>query len=189
MPTLLIILIAYLLGSIPFSYIVTRIITRVDIRLLGNGNAGAKNTTESVGFWAGILVALLDIGKGAVAVLLAQRFSDSEIVAYLAGGAVVLGHDFPIYLKFKGGQGMATMTGTFLVFMPLVVLISASVFLATLLITRKWDLCCAVGFVLLFGLMLYTRQSLGLVFYTLIMLPTLAMTKLIQNRQARTGQA
>lgn len=189
MLALLIILLAYLLGSVPFSYIVARFVTRIDIRLLGDGNAGAKNTTESVGFWAGILVALLDIGKGALAVLLAQRFSDSEIVAFLAGGAVVFGHDFPIFLKFKGGQGMAAMAGTFLVFMPLLVLISAAVFLATLLITRKWDVSCAVGFVLLFGLMLYTRQSIGLVFYTLIMLPTLAMTKLIQNRQARTGQA
>jgi glycerol-3-phosphate acyltransferase PlsY len=189
MPALLIILLAYLLGSVPFSYIVARIVTRIDIRLLGDGNAGAKNTSETVGFWAGVLVALLDIGKGALAVLLAQRFSGSEIIAFLAGGAVVLGHDFPIYLKFKGGQGMATMTGTFIVFMPLVVLVSASVFLVTLLITRKWDLSCVVGFVFLFGLMLFTRQSLGLVFYTLIMLPTLAMTKLIQNRQARTGQA
>ncbi len=189
MPTTLIILLAYLLGSIPFSYILTRIIARLDIRLLGDGNAGALNTSISVGYWAGIIVALLDIGKGALAVLIAQHFSDSEIVAFLAGGAVVLGHDFPIFLKFKGGQGMAAMAGTFLVFMPVIVLVSAAVFLATLLITRKWDLSCAVGFVLLFGLMLYTRQSIGLVFYTLIMLPTLAMTKAIQNRQARTGQA
>lgn len=189
MSPLLILLVAYLLGSVPFSYIVTRFVTRLDIRLLGDGNAGAKNTTESIGFWAGLLVALLDIGKGGLAVLLAERFSESEIVAFLAGGAAVLGHDFPIYLKFKGGQGMATMVGTFLVFMPLVVLVAAAVFLITLLVTRKWDLSCAVGFVLLLGLMLLTRQSLGLVFYSLIMLPTLAMTKFIQNRQARTGQA
>lgn len=189
MSPLLIILAAYLLGSVPFSYILTRIIARLDIRLLGDGNAGAKNTTESVGFWAGLLVALLDMGKGGLAVLLAQRFSESDIVAFMAGAAAVFGHDFPIYLRFKGGQGMATMTGTFLVFMPMVVVIAAAVFLMTLLLTRKWDLSCTVGFVLLFGLMLFTRQSLGLIFYSLIMLPTLAMTKLIQNRQARTGQA
>ncbi len=187
MSILLIVLVAYLLGSIPFSFIMTRIVSKTDIRRLGNGNAGAKNTTESVGFFAGVLVALLDIGKGVLAVMLAQRFSDSEVLALLAGAAAVIGHDFPIYLKFKGGQGMATMTGTFLVFMPELILISAVVMLVTLAITRNWDVSCAVGFVLLVALMLFSRQSLGLMVYTFIMLPTLAVTKLLQGKQARTG--
>jgi glycerol-3-phosphate acyltransferase PlsY len=188
MPALLIILVAYLLGSVPFSYIITHIIAHVDIRAIGNGNAGAKNTTESVGLWAGISVAMLDIGKGALAVLMARQFSESEIVPYLAGVAAVLGHDFPIYLRFKGGQGMAALAGTFVVFMPQLVLISAAAMLITLVITRSWDVSCGVGFVLLFTLMLITRQSLGMIVYSLVMLPTLAVTKLMQKRQARTGQ-
>ncbi len=188
MLVLMIVLVAYLLGSIPFSYIVTRLVLRSDIRRLGNGNAGARNTAVSAGRLPGVLVALLDIGKGALAVLLAQQLSDSEIVSLLAGAAAVIGHDFPIYLKFKGGQGMAALAGTFLVFMPSLILISAIVFFATLAITRNWDVSCAVGLLLLVGLMFLTRQSLGLLVYTFIMLPSLAMTKLIQKKQARTGQ-
>jgi len=182
----MIILLAYLLGSIPFSYIITRIIVSLDIRRLGNGNAGGKNTMESVGILPGLLAALLDISKGALAVLLAQRFSDSELVIYLAGAAAVLGHDFPIYLGFRGGQGMAALTGTFLIFMPFLVAIAALACFITLWITKKWDTSCLVGFILLVILMLMTRQSLGLLLYTLIMLPTLAATKLLQKRQART---
>jgi glycerol-3-phosphate acyltransferase PlsY len=188
MLALLVVLVAYLIGSIPFSYIITRIVSKTDIRTLGDGNAGAKNTTESVGLYAGALVALLDIGKGALAVLLAQSVSDSEVLALLAGGAAVIGHDFPIFLKFKGGQGMATMAGTFIVFMPQLVLISAVVTLVTLAITHNWNTSCAVGFLLLVGLMLFTRQSLGILVYTLIMLPTLALTKLLQKSQARTRE-
>lgn len=188
MLVLLIVLMAYLLGSIPFSYIVTRLVSRGDIRRLGDGNVGARNTSISVGYWAGVSVALLDIGKGALAVLLAQQLSDSEVVSLLAGAAAVVGHDFPIYLRFKGGQGMAALAGTFLVFMPSLILISAVVFFATLAITRNWDVSCVVGFVLLVSLMFLTRQSLGVLVYTFIMLPSLALTKLIQNRQARTRQ-
>jgi glycerol-3-phosphate acyltransferase PlsY len=185
----MIILLAYLLGSIPFSYILTRIVVKLDIRRLGDGNAGGKNTMESVGFLPGFLVAFLDISKGALAVLLAQRFSDSELVIYLASAAAVLGHDFPIYLRFRGGQGLAALSGTFLIFMPQLVAIAALAFLITLWITRKWDTSCAVGIVLLVVLMLVTRQSIGLMLYTLIMLPTLAATKLLQKRQARAGHA
>ena len=81
---------------------------------------------------------------------------------------------------------MAALTGTFLVFMPQLVAISALALLITLAITRKWDPSCAVGFVLLVILMLATKQPIGLLLYTLIMLPTLAVTKLLQKRQART---
>jgi glycerol-3-phosphate acyltransferase PlsY len=186
MSSWMIILVAYLMGSIPFSYIFTQHLKRKDIRRIGDGNAGGKNTLESVGPLPGVLVALLDIGKGSLAVLLAQRFSESEIVIFLAGAAAVLGHDFPIYLGFRGGQGMAALTGTFLMFMPQLVGIAALALLVTLLITRKWDTSCAVGFVLLVVLMLMTKQPIGLLLYTLIMLPTLAATKLIQKRQART---
>ncbi len=182
----MIILLAYLLGSISFSYIMTRISVSLDIRRLGNGNAGGKNTLESVGILPGLLVAILDISKGALAVLMAQYFSDSELVTYLAGAAAVLGHDFPIYLRFRGGQGMAALTGTFLIFMPHLVAIAAVACFITLWITRKWDTSCAVGFVLLVVLILLTRQSVGLLLYTLFMLPTLAATKFLQKRQART---
>jgi glycerol-3-phosphate acyltransferase PlsY len=182
----MIILLAYLMGAIPFSYIITHIIESLDIRRLGNGNAGGKNTLESVGILPGLLVVFLDISKGALAVMLAQRFSDAELVIYLAGAAAVLGHDFPIYLGFRGGQGMAALTGTFLVFMPHLVAISALACFITLWITKKWDTSCAVGFVLLAIIMLMTRQSLGLRLYSQIILPMLGVMKLLQKRQART---
>ena len=188
MTVMAIVLAAYFLGSIPFAYIVTHIVSRTDIRRLGDGNAGGKNTVESVGFLPGALVGLLDIGKGVLAVMLAQRFSDSEVVALIAGAAAVIGHDFPIFLKFKGGQGMAAMVGTFVAFMPQLVLLSAVVTFVTLAVTRNWNVSCAVGFVLLVVLMVVTRQSIRLLTYTIIMLPSLAMTKILQRRHARVGQ-
>jgi len=188
MTVMAIVLAAYLLGSIPFAYIVTRIVSETDIRRLGDGNPGGKNTIESVGFLPGVIATSLDIGKGVLAVMLAQRVSNSEVVALIAGAAAVIGHDFPIYMRFKGGQGMAVMVGTFLAFMPQLVLLSAVVTFVTLAVTRNWNVSCAVGFVLLFVLMVVTHQSIRLLTYTIIMLPSLAMTKLVQTRQARPRQ-
>jgi glycerol-3-phosphate acyltransferase PlsY len=104
---------AYLLGSVPSAYIVARFVAGVDIRQVGDGNMGAKNTFETVGKLAGVAVGVADVGKGALAVAIARHFSLSEEVALLSGACAVLGHDFPLFLGFRGGQGMAAMVGIF----------------------------------------------------------------------------
>lgn len=106
---------AYLLGSIPFGILISRIFGGKDIRSSGSGNIGAANVTRVAGPGPGILTLLLDTAKGYVAVWLASRYShDSAMWMMIAGLAVLLGHCFPIWLNFKGGKGVATALGVFL---------------------------------------------------------------------------
>ena len=182
---LLVLLCAYLLGSIPSAYIVAYLITGEDIRNLGNGNAGAKNTFESVGKLAGFAVFLLDIAKGAVAITLARSFTDMEDVILIAGACAVLGHDFPVLLRFKGGQGMATTVGVFSALFPLETALGFVIFVLLLAITRHWDYSCLVGFVLLIAMMWITGQSLKRVIYAIIILPIIGLNKLVQVWQAQ----
>src|SRR6267142_2490517 len=113
--TLLIPVVAYLLGSIPFGLILARLFGRGDVRKGGSGNIGATNVSRVAGPLAGILTLLLDGAKGAVEVLIAGRYSnDSATWMVIAGLAALLGHCFPVWLKFKGGKGVATAAGVYL---------------------------------------------------------------------------
>jgi len=175
---------AYLLGSVPSAYIVARFVAGVDIRQVGDGNMGAKNTFESVGKLAGVVVGVADVGKGALAVAMARYFSVSEEVVLLAGACAVLGHDFPLFLGFRGGQGMAAMVGIFCVLYPQQMLLALCALAIALVITRNWDLSCAAGFVSLVILMWLAGQSLRRLLYVVLLLPTLGLRKLMQAWQA-----
>jgi glycerol-3-phosphate acyltransferase PlsY len=121
---------AYLLGSIPFGLLLSRIFGGGDVRTSGSGNIGATNVARVAGPLPGILTLLLDAGKGAAAVWLAARFSNESatwmIIAVLAA---LLGHCFPIWLRFRGGKGVATAAGAFLVLCPPALLGSLILFL------------------------------------------------------------
>jgi acyl phosphate:glycerol-3-phosphate acyltransferase len=106
---------AYLLGSIPFGVLLARLFGGADVRKSGSGNIGAANVTRVVGPLAGILTLVLDAAKGAAGVWLAGRFTDESAAwMMLAALAALLGHCFPVWLKFKGGKGVATALGVFL---------------------------------------------------------------------------
>lgn len=106
---------AYLLGSVPWGLLVTRVFGRADIRKAGSGNIGAANVARVAGPAAGVLTLALDTAKGAAAVWLAGRFSNDSAAWMMLGGlAVLIGHCFPIWLRFKGGKGVATALGVFL---------------------------------------------------------------------------
>ena len=107
---------AYLLGSIPFGLILTKAFGRGDVRKVGSGNIGATNVARAAGLAAGVLTLVLDVAKGAGAVLLAERLSnDSATWMMIAGLAALIGHCFSVWLRFKGGKGVATAAGVFLV--------------------------------------------------------------------------
>jgi len=121
---------AYLLGSIPFGLLLSRLFGGGDVRTSGSGNIGATNVARVAGPLAGILTLLLDAGKGAAAVWLAARFSnESATWMMIAVLAVLLGHCFPIWLRFRGGKGVATAAGAFLVLCPPALLGSLILFL------------------------------------------------------------
>ena len=111
-------LVAYLLGSIPVAYLVGRVYG-VDIRKLGDTNVGAGNTLRQVGKLAAAIVAFADIGKGVAAVLLARALGGGDAGAMLAGALAVVGHNWPVFLGFRGGRGAATGMGVFFAFFPL----------------------------------------------------------------------
>ncbi|MDI6624976.1 MAG: glycerol-3-phosphate 1-O-acyltransferase PlsY [Brevundimonas sp.] len=104
----------YLLGSIPFGVILTRVVTGEDVRAIGSGNIGATNVLRTGRKDLAIATLILDAGKGAVALLIARELFDSEVAGAIAGGAAFLGHLFPVWLGFKGGKGVATFFGLLL---------------------------------------------------------------------------
>jgi acyl phosphate:glycerol-3-phosphate acyltransferase len=107
--------IGYLLGSIPFGYLLVRATGGGDIRFQGSGNIGATNVARASGWTIGVLTLLLDAAKGSLAVWLADHFSRGNIrIAMYAGLAAILGHVFPVWLRFDGGKGVATSLGVFL---------------------------------------------------------------------------
>src|SRR5580693_5231738 len=114
-PWLLSIPLAYLLGSIPFGYLLVKIFRNEDIRTTGSGNIGATNVARSGAKGLGVATLLLDLGKGFAAVLLAKHIAPGVFdIAVAAAVAVVVGHCFPVWLGFKGGKGAATALGVFL---------------------------------------------------------------------------
>jgi len=140
------ILLSYLLGSLPVGVLLAKLRGR-DPRTIGSGNIGATNVMRAAGKTAGIVTLLGDALKGFLPVWLAIRFSFPESVVAAAGFAAFLGHLFPLYLRFKGGKGIATALGIFLAFNYLAVLIDIVIFIVLLL---KWryvslgSLVCAV---------------------------------------------
>lgn len=120
MDLLLTIIVGYLLGSISFSYIFTKKIKKIDIRQHGSGNAGATNTLRVLGVGPAVAVLLLDALKGIVAVLLGYFFGGEGLAPALGGLAAIVGHNWPVFLRFRGGKGVATTIGVLatLVFWP-----------------------------------------------------------------------
>ena len=159
----------YLLGSIPSAYLAARIKKGIDIRNVGSRTVGALNVYYEVGLAAGILVLLVDIGKGIAAVLLARWLGVDLVFQLLAGLAAVLGHIFPVFLKFHGGRGGATTIGVLLILLPKAIPFWLGTCVIVLLITRNLTFCYSMGFIcfpvvagLIYGDVSLVAFSLGL---------------------------
>lgn len=131
----LVLLAAYLLGALPFSYLVARA-RGVDVRRVGSGNVGATNVMRSVSVAAGLVAFVLDAGKGAVAVVLARLVEPGLALPVAAGVLAVLGHMYPVWLRFRGGKGVATGAGIFLPLVPLCTVAALATFGVILAVTR-----------------------------------------------------
>jgi glycerol-3-phosphate acyltransferase PlsY len=132
----LVIFLGYLIGSVPFALLVARHIGAADLRQIGSGNLGAANVLRTSGVRAGILVAALDIAKGAASVLLAIRLSPDAAAPAAAGLAAIIGHVYPVWLRFRGGKGVATACGVFLVLTPFALIPAMMLFVLTVWATR-----------------------------------------------------
>ncbi|HEX5601527.1 MAG TPA: glycerol-3-phosphate 1-O-acyltransferase PlsY [Pyrinomonadaceae bacterium] len=136
MDKIILVVVAYLLGSIPFGYLIVRGKSGADIRETGSGGTGATNVSRRAGKAAGVLTLLLDAAKGCVAVLIAKSFGGDDWVIAAAAIATLVGHIFPVWLGFRGGKGVATGVGIFLMLAPIALLCAGVVFVAIVLLTR-----------------------------------------------------
>jgi glycerol-3-phosphate acyltransferase PlsY len=143
---LLAVLIAYLLGGIPFGFVLVKLTTGKDVRASGSGNIGATNVLRTVGRTVAIATLVLDIAKGFVAVWLAATLTaDSPLWTSLAALAVMAGHAYPVFLKFKGGKAVASFTGAFAYLTPLPFFATAVVFFVVVIATRHISAGSIVG--------------------------------------------
>lgn len=109
---------AYLLGAVPFGYIIVRLTRGADVRATGSGSTGATNVTRHAGIKAGLLTYAFDVAKGAGAVFLMRAVTDDAVWLGAAATAAIVGHMFPVFLGFKGGKGVATGVGAYLAIVP-----------------------------------------------------------------------
>jgi glycerol-3-phosphate acyltransferase PlsY len=127
---------AYFVGSIPFALLLARQWGAGDLHGIGSGNIGAANVFRASGLKAGLLAAMLDIGKGAAGVFLARRLSGSSATQAVAGLAAILGHIYPVWLRFRGGKGVATACGVFSMLTPLAVPPALGLFMAAVWLSK-----------------------------------------------------
>lgn len=132
----LVILVAYAIGSVPFAFLIARRWGGHDLRHVGSGNLGAANVMRASGVTAGLVVALLDIAKGALSVTLARLISDQPAAPAAAGLAAIVGHIYPVWLRFRGGKGVATACGAFSVLTPLAMAPALLIFAVTVWLTQ-----------------------------------------------------
>jgi glycerol-3-phosphate acyltransferase PlsY len=128
-------IVGYLAGSVPFAYLLARQ-AGVDLRVAGSGNVGAANVMRTTGIWRAVMVMTLDIAKGAGAVAAAHLMAGGAALTAVAGAAAVVGHIYPVWLRFHGGKGVAVAAGVFAFLTPVATAVAASLFLMTVLATR-----------------------------------------------------
>jgi glycerol-3-phosphate acyltransferase PlsY len=141
----LVILLAYGLGSVPFALLLARRWGGADLRNVGSGNLGAANVLRASGATAGFLVAALDIGKGALSVTLATHLSGQAAAPAAAGLAAIIGHVYPVWLRFRGGKGVATACGVFWVLAPSATVSALTIFAVTVWLTKYISLASVLA--------------------------------------------
>jgi len=180
---------AYLIGSFPSAYFIARLRKGIDIRRVGSKNVGAMNVFYKVGFAEGILVLAMDIGKGAAAVALARGLGVPMIAELFAGVAAVIGHSFPVWLKFRGGRGGATIIGILIFLMPWGIPFYAGIFGLILLITRFPTFSYSVAFLCFpfIAWLIYHSGALVVFSVGILLLPVIKYIPRIKEMRATGG--
>ena len=171
-------IVCYLLGAVPFSVLFSRGMLHKDVRRYGSGNPGTSNMTRAFGIKYGLLVLLFDMAKGFGAVYLGQWIM-GPLGAYLGALCAVAGHNWPIYLKFKGGKGVATTVGVMLAFVPYITLIAMACFRVVLAVSRYFSLGSLVclGLVWVLVLCLHFADT-----YLVVLCSVLVLVAFVQHR-------
>lgn len=171
---------SYLLGAIPFSVVFGYIFAGVDVRRHGSGNAGATNVYRVAGPTAAVLASLFDIAKGMAPVFVVGRLQPgTEWLQVACGLAAVVGHVFPLFAGFRGGKGVNTLLGVFLVLLPVETAICLAAFVVVFLITRVVSLGSIIAGVSLSLIVVIEKYTIGKNVSTLLLSTCLAVTLLV----------
>lgn len=170
---------AYLVGAIPTAHILARRVGR-DIRLMGSGNVGALNALRSLGKRAAAVVFVVDIGKAALVMLAAMLIGVPAWAMYMAALATMLGHNFPVYIGFRGGKGAAVMTGISLVVVPYLTLLSVPALLLGYLIFRSAFWAMMMTFISINVLTIITGQPTEQVVLCIVLTLLVGSTHLLR---------
>ncbi|MDI3534315.1 MAG: acyl phosphate:glycerol-3-phosphate acyltransferase [Thermosediminibacterales bacterium] len=184
---------SYLLGSISFSYIIVKLWMNIDIRNYGSGNAGATNVLRVLGKKAAAAVLFLDMLKGFIAVVIGNQIG-GENISLICGIAVVLGHNWPVFFKFKGGKGIATSIGVVLAISPLIMLYLILIAVVIIYFTRYVSLASITGALIYPLLVLLFKMPKEYIIFSLI-LSILAVIrhhsniyKLLTGKESKIGE-
>jgi len=150
---------AYVVGSVPTAYLVVRMVRGEDIRNVGSHNVGALNAYKRIGAWAGLTVLLVDTAKGVLAVAAPRLLGFDDWVLFVTTPLVVAGHNWPVFLNFRGGKGAAAIFGISLVIVPWLTVITAGPSILVMLLLRNVVLGAALGFIMLNTLLWVTGQG------------------------------
>jgi glycerol-3-phosphate acyltransferase PlsY len=202
---IVLVLMCYLIGAIPFGFLVVRFLINRDVRDYGSGNIGMTNVLRTTGIKSGILVLMLDTGKGLMPVFVVRTLFSDPYIETFAAIAVLVGHIWPVFLKFNGGKGVATGIGTFCYISPFCGLIAVSVGCITLLFTRYVSLGSVLGVIaaliaiLIMGIF-YSETQFGIsssvyIAYPLIGVPIILfrhrenIVRLINGQERKLGRS
>lgn len=161
------IFIAYFVGNFATSYLISRMMGKIDIRKHGSGNAGATNVLRVLGLKAALITFLGDAFKGMIVVILANKFGNMQL-AMVCGLAVIIGHNFPILLKFKGGKGVATSMGVFFIVDPITAFIAISLGIIVIAKSKYVSLGSIVGMASLPFILLFLSRPKEIVIFGLM---------------------
>ena len=179
----LIILVGYFLGAIPTAYIAGRLHKGRDIQQMGAGNVGAANAFRQLGPKSGVTVGIIDAGKGALAIIIAQTASLTEVAVLFTGVAAVMGHNWSAFIGFRGGRGLSTTIGVLLALITQPMLILATPALATLFIKRNVIIASCVLFIPLPLLCWWLGVPGVLISYSVALPSLVGITDLVKRRQ------
>lgn len=184
----LIVLGCYLLGSIPFGYIAGKLFKKIDIRELGSGNIGATNVFRILGPSLASLVLISDIGKGIFSIYLAQYFNiDNLLILTIAGLAVICGHDWSLFLGFKGGKGIATTFGVIFALNPIISILAIVVWVVVMIITRYASLSSILAVISIMIFTILFKQPYEYIIFSAIII-VLSIFKHKENiKRLRSG--
>lgn len=182
-------LLSYAIGSIPTAYLFTRYLLGRDIRQIGDFNSGAANVFRNVSAKAGIAVGAIDIIKGAVAIVLAKLLVNDPGMEMMAGGAVLMGHIFPVHLRFRGGRGAATAVGVLIASLPVIGLPVGAIGLVVLYVTRKAIYPLAMFLIAMPVLAWPAGYSVSLAVYAVAVPISIGLSHFLSTRILNPGSA